>query len=171
MTLDSRKPMLHEPCNTPLIKPRVRIGHCSIASAAPAGHSAPMPMPSRVRKSRRKRKVGEKPAMKLQIEYQKIEIISGVLRPIRSASQPDPTAPTSRIHKVSVKTIATSVVGTWNSSAIGLMISRKTVKSKASRVQPSHAAHQAYHWSLVGSFHHGMFPTVSTAAISAPPIA
>src|SRR5437588_5648612 len=163
MTLDSRKPMLHEPCNTPLIKPRVRIGHCSIASAAPAGHSAPMPMPRRVRKISRKRKVGEKPAMKLQIEYQKIEIINGVLRPIRSASQPDATAPTSRIHKVSVKTIVTSVVGTWNSSAIGLMISRKTVKSNASSVQPSQAAHQAYHWSLVGSRHHATRPASITA--------
>src|SRR5438105_5352559 len=171
MTLDSRKPMLHEPCNTPLIKPRVRIGHCSIASAAPAGHSAPMPMPRRVRKISRKRKVGEKPAIKLQIEYQKIEIISGVLRPIRSASQPDPTAPMSRIHKVKVKTIATSLVGTWNSSAIGLMISRNTVKSKASRVHPSHAAHQAYHWSLVGSFHQGMLFTLSTAAMRHLPFA
>src|SRR6266566_6422514 len=155
--------MLHEPCNTPLMKPRERIGHCSIARAAPAGHSAPMPMPSRVRKISRNRKVGEKPAMKLQIEYQKIEIISGVLRPIRSASQPEATAPTSRIHKVSVKTIVTSVVGTPNSSAIGLMISRKTVKSKASSVQPSQAAHHAYHWSLVGSFHHGTAGPVPTA--------
>src|SRR5690349_13566902 len=167
MTLDSRNPMLHDPCNTPLIKPRVRIGHCSIASAAPAGHSAPMPMPRRVRKIKRNRKVGEKPAMKLQIEYQKIEIISGVLRPMRSASQPDATAPTSRIHRVSVKTIATSAVDTWNSSAIGLMIKRKTVKSNASSVHPSQAAHQAYHWSLVGSFHHGIMLAVSlsTAAM------
>src|SRR4029077_13987366 len=147
--------MLHEPCNTPLMKPRVRIGHCSIAKDAPAGHSAPMPMPSRVRNTKRNMKVGEKPAMKLQIEYQKIEIINGNLRPTRSASQPEATAPTSRIHKVSVKTIATSVVGTWNSSAIGLMISRKTVKSNASSVQPSHAAHHAYHWSLVGSLYQG----------------
>ena len=137
--------MLHEPCNTPLMKPRERIGQVSIARAAPAGHSAPMPMPSNARNTKRNQKVGEKPAMKLQIEYQKIEIISGVLRPIRSASQPAATAPTSRIHKVSVKTIATSVVGTWNSSAIGLMISRKTVKSNASSVQPSQAAHHAYH--------------------------
>src|SRR5215471_15400192 len=165
MTLESRKPMLHEPCRTPLIKPRERCGQVSIARAAPAGHSAPMPMPSRVRNTSRKMKVGENPAMKLHTEYQKIEIISGVLRPIRSASQPEATAPTSRIHKVNVKTIATSVVGTWNSSAIGLMISRKTVKSKASRVQPSQAAHQAYHWSLVGSRHHAMFFAVSTAAI------
>src|SRR5438309_996322 len=137
--------MLHEPCRTPLMKPRERIGHCSIASAAPAGHSAPMPMPSKVRNTSRNMKVGENPAMKLQIEYQKIEIISGSLRPTRSASQPDATAPTRRIHKVSVNTIATSVVGTLNSSAIGLMIRRKTVKSNASSVHPSQAAHHAYH--------------------------
>src|SRR5271155_4290520 len=161
--------MLHEPCRTPLMKPRDRCGQVSIASAAPAGHSAPMPMPSNVRNINRNKKVGENPAIKLQIEYQKMEIISGVLRPIRSASQPDPTAPMSRIHKVSVKTIATSLVGTWNSSAIGLMISRNTVKSKASSGQPSHAAHHAYHWSLVGSFHHAMSFTLSTAAISASP--
>src|ERR1700756_4071673 len=151
------------------MKPRERCGHVSIASAAPAGHSAPMPMPSNVRKINRNTKVGENPAMKLHTENQKIEMINGVLRPIRSASQPEPTAPTNRIHKVSVKTMATSVVGTWNSSAIGLIISRNTVKSKASRVQPSHAAHQAYHWSLVGSLHHGMFFTVSTAAILLSP--
>src|SRR5499425_2120546 len=131
--------MLHEPCKTPLMNPRERIGH-----------SAPMPMPSRVRNTNRNMKVGENPAMKLQIEYQRIEIISGVLRPTRSASQPEATAPTNRIHKVSVKTIVTSVRGTSNSLAIGTMISRKMVKSKASKVQPSQAAHQAYHWSLVG---------------------
>src|SRR5262249_42473830 len=137
--------MRHEPCKPPLMKPRERCGQVSMASAAPAGHSAPMPIPSKVRNTNRNMKVGENPAIKLQIEYQKIEIISGVLRPIRSASQPEATAPTSRIHKVSVKTMATSVVGTPNSSAIGLIISRKTVKSKASSVQPSQAAHHAYH--------------------------
>src|SRR6516162_8535430 len=104
--------MLHEPCKTPLMKPRERWGQVSIASAAPAGHSAPMPMPSNVRNINRNKKVGENPAMKLQIEYQKIEIISGVLRPIRSASQPEATAPMRRIHKVSVKTMATSAVDT-----------------------------------------------------------
>jgi hypothetical protein len=36
------------------------------------------------------------------------------------------------------------------------MISRNMVKSKASSVQPSQAAHHAIHWSLVGSLHHGM---------------
>ena len=104
-----------------------------------------MPMPSRVRNTSRNSKVGENPAMKLQIEYQKIEIISGALRPTRSASQPDATAPTSRIHNVRARIHATSLTGTPNSSAIGFMISRNTVKSNASRVHPSHAAHQAYH--------------------------
>ena len=85
--------MLQEPCSTPLMKPRERAGQDSMASDAPAGHSAPMPMPSSARNRNRNQKVGEKPAMKLQIEYHRIEIISGVLRPIRSASQPDAVAP------------------------------------------------------------------------------
>ena len=128
-----------------------------------------MPMPSRVRNTSRNVNVGEKPAMKLQAEYQAIEIISGVLRPIRSASQPAAVAPTRRIHKVSVNTMVTAVSGTSNSCAIGNMISRKIVKSKASSVQPSQAATHASHWSLVGSFHHGMFVTVSAAAMPHPP--
>jgi hypothetical protein len=45
-------------------------------------------MPSNARNSSRNQKLGENPAMKLQTEYHRIEIISGVLRPIRSASQP-----------------------------------------------------------------------------------
>jgi hypothetical protein len=75
-------------------------------------------------------------------------------------------APTSRIHKVRVKTAVTAVSGTSNSCEIGSMISRKIVKSKASRVQPSQAADQASHWSLVGSLHHGMDFIVSTAAMA-----
>src|SRR5207253_6649492 len=137
--------MLQEPCSTPLMKPRERIGHCSIAKAAPAGHSAPMPIPSSARKSSRNQNVGENPAMKLQTENQAIEIINGVLRPTLSASHPDAQAPTKRIHNVIVNTIATSVSGTLNSLAIGTMISRNTVKSKASSVQPSQAATYAYH--------------------------
>src|SRR5579859_5711644 len=97
-------------------------------------------MPSRARKTNRKAKVGEKPAMKLQIEYHRIEIISGSFRPTRSASQPEAVAPTSRSQRVTVKTAVTSTKGTWNSLAIGTMINRKMVKSKASKVQPSHAA-------------------------------
>src|SRR5437660_2311281 len=167
--LDSRKPRLPEACRTPLIKPRERTGHDSMTRAAPTGHSAPMPMPNNARNSSRNQRVGENPAMKLLSEYQAIEIISGVLRPIRSASQPAPTAPTRRIHKGIVRTNATAASGTSNSWAIGTMIKRNTVKSKASSVHPSQAAHQAYHWSLVGSFHHGMVFRVSTAAIAFPP--
>ena len=78
--------------------------------------------------------------MKLQSEYHRMEIISGVLRPMRSAIQPAAVAPTRRSHKVRVKTMATAVIGTSNSLAIGTMISRKMVKSNASSVQPSQAA-------------------------------
>jgi hypothetical protein len=65
--------------------------------------------------------------MKLASEYHRIEIIKGVLRPIRSASQPEATAPSKRIHKVTVRTNATAVSGTPNSCEIGTMISRNTV--------------------------------------------
>ena len=54
-------------------------------------------------------------------------------------------APTSRIHNVNVKTAVTAVSGTLNSCEIGNMISRKIVKSNASKVQPSQAATQASH--------------------------
>src|SRR5262245_37359436 len=97
------KPSPHEPFRTPPMKPRERTGHVSIASAAPAGHSAPMPMPSSARNRKRYVKVGEK-AAKLLNEYQRIEIISGILRPTRSASQPEPTAPTRRSHNVTDST-------------------------------------------------------------------
>ena len=102
-------------------------------------------MPSIARKKNRNAKLGEKPAMKLQIEYHRMEIIRGIFRPTRSASQPDAVAPTKRSHSVMVKTTATSVRGTLNSCAIGTMMSRKMVKSNASRVHPSQAAHHALH--------------------------
>src|SRR5215471_7886176 len=49
------------------------------------------------------------------------------------------------------------------------MMSRNMVKSNASSVQPNHAAHQASHWSFVGSFHHGVVPAVVTAVVMAHP--
>src|SRR6516162_2025672 len=147
------------------MKPRERAGQDSIARAAPAGHSAPIPMPSSARNRKRNQNAGEKPAMKLQIEYHRIEIINGVLRPIRSASQPEPTAPTSRSHNVTLSRNATSVSGTPNSCDIGTIIRRNMVKSNASRVQPSQEATHAYHWSFVGSFHQGTWPVVISAAV------
>src|SRR6516162_7311049 len=137
--------MLHEPCRTPLMKPRERAGQDSMASAAPAGHSAPMPMPRSARKKNSSEKVGASPAARLHNEYQSIEIISGFLRPMRSASQPEPTAPTRRSQSVMVNTAVTATKGTPKASAIGTMINRKMVKSKASRVQPNQAATHANH--------------------------
>jgi hypothetical protein len=111
-----------------------------MASAAPAGHSAPIPTPSRARKRNRKAKLGEKPAIRLQTEYHRIETISGALRPQRSAIQPAAVAPSRRSHSVTANTAVTAVSGTPNSWLIGTMISRKTVKSNASSVHPSQAA-------------------------------
>ena len=127
------------------MRPRERCGQVSIASAAPAGHSAPIPMPRRVRNINSNKKLGARPASKLQTENQAIEIINGFLRPIRSASQPDAVAPISRIHKVIAKTTATAVNGTPKALEIGTISSRKMVKSKASSVHPSQAATQASH--------------------------
>src|SRR5271154_718416 len=143
--LESAKPIGQHPCITAPIKPRERAGHDSIARVAPAGHSAPMPIPSAARTTNRKVKFGEKPAMKLQIENDRIESISGTLRPARSPSQPDPTAPTRRSQSVTVSTDATAVTDTSNSSAIGTMMSKKMVKSKASSIQPNAPANQASH--------------------------
>src|SRR5579862_1522690 len=117
------------------MRPRERVGHDSMARLAPAGHSAPMPMPRAARTMKRNVKLGEKPAMKLQIEYHRMEIISGALRPMRSPNHPDAVAPSKRIQRVIVKTKVTSVSGTLNSLAIGTMIKRKMVKSNASSVQ------------------------------------
>src|SRR5262249_51355840 len=155
----------HDACRTPAIKPRERIGQDSMAKAAPHGHSAPMPMPSRARNRNRNQKAGENAAMKLHSEYQPIEIISGFLRPIRSESQPEAVAPTSRIHRVSVKIHVTDVSATWNSCEIGTMINRKIVKSNAPKAQPSQAADQASHCALVGSFHHGIAAVPALAIV------
>src|SRR5215469_5224384 len=152
------------------MKPRERIGQDSMAKAAPHGHSAPMPMPSSARNRNRNQKAGANAAMKLQSEYQPIEIISGFLRPIRSESQPEAVAPTSRIHRVRVKIHVTVVSGTLNSCEIGTMISRKIVKSKASKVQPSQAATHASHCSLVGSFHHGIGFAAEIDVMISPPV-
>src|SRR6202051_5335848 len=126
------------------MKPRGREGHDFIERAAPAGHSAPIPIPSSARKKNKNAKVGEKPAMKLQSEYQRMEIISGVFRPIRSAIQPAAGGPTRGIHRVIVNTTVTAVKGTSNSLAIGTMISRKIVQSNASSVHPRQAAIHAF---------------------------
>src|SRR3954451_22236993 len=109
---DKAKPSPHDPCNTPDISPRERAGQDSMASAAPAGHSAPIPMPSNARVTNRKVKVGESPASRLHIEYHRIEIISGALPPKGPPSRPEAVAPRSLITRVTEKTAVTSMIGT-----------------------------------------------------------
>ena len=118
-----------------------------------------MPIPSRARNRNSNPKLGARPASRLHTENHAIEIISGFFRPMRSASQPDAVAPTSRSQSVMVNTAVTAVSGTLNDWAMGNMSSRKIVKSNESSVHPNHAAIQACHWSLVGSLHQGIVPT------------
>jgi hypothetical protein len=92
--------------------------------------------------NRQNTKLGEKPAQKLQVENQAVEIISGLVCPIRSARHPEPVAPSSRNHKVKVKTAAT---GTLIPCAIGSMMKTKIVELSKSNAHPSHAAVQACH--------------------------
>src|SRR5580704_14070026 len=164
--LASAKPRGNAPCRTPPIRPRERAGHDSIARLAPAGHSAPIPMPSAARTTNRNVKLGENPATKLHTENHSTESISGVFRPTLSASQPEPMAPTRRSQSVSVSTEATAVTETPNSLAIGTITNKKIVKSNASSIHPKHAANQANHWSLVGSFHHATDKSEASAAIA-----
>src|SRR5260221_11224037 len=114
----------------PLMRPRERAGQDSMASAAPAGHSAPIPMPSSARKKNRNAKVGEKPAMKLQSEYQRMDIISGAFRPIRSAIQPAAVAPTKRSHRVIVNTADSAGKARPHSLGHGNTIKKKNLKNK-----------------------------------------
>ena len=83
-----------------------------MAKAAPAGHSAPMPMPRAARQKNKNAKPGENRATKLQTEYHRMEIVNGAFRPIRSAIQAAAVAPTRPIHSV---TAVTAVNGTPNS--------------------------------------------------------
>src|SRR5260370_24392554 len=97
------------------MKPRERTGQDSIASAAPAGHSAPIPMPNKALATNRNVKLGESPAARLQKEYQRMEIIRGARRPNRSANQPDAVAPPRRMNRRTENTAFTSITETPNS--------------------------------------------------------
>ena len=99
--------MLHEPCKTPLMKPRERIGQLSIASAAPAGHSAPMPMPEQGAEHQQKhegrRKAGDEVADRIPEDRDHQRRSCG--RPGRRASPRRPRRPAASTAS-SVKTIA-----------------------------------------------------------------
>src|SRR5438105_2726955 len=85
-----------------------------------------------------------------QTENQTIEIISGHLRPKRSASQPATNEPSRRTSRVAVTDAAVEVMVTPNSCAIFGMTRKKIEKSKASSTQPNQAAASAAQASRVG---------------------
>jgi len=78
---DSRKARLHDPLQDALIRPRDRVGHDSIARAAPPAIPRPCRYRAGARKRKRNQKLGEKPAMKLQIEYKRSEMHQGACTP------------------------------------------------------------------------------------------
>ena len=80
--------------------PRRCAGQCSSVSGMPAAHTPPMPMPNSARSANSIRNDVAKPLKNANIEYQRIENISGPLRPQRSAAVPAPMPPATR--KISV---------------------------------------------------------------------
>lgn len=88
-------------------------------------------------------------------EQPRMATICGFFRPMRSPSQPEAVAPERCIDKVIVTMDVTEIMDTPKCCEIKCMISRKTVKSNASRVPPSQAAMKAYHCALVASLYHG----------------
>jgi hypothetical protein len=87
-------------------------------------------------------------------------MMSGVLRPSRSANRPERVAPSSRSHNVAVDTARTLSSGTPNIPKLGIMIN-SGIGCVELQAKP--------HWSLVGCFHQGT-ALVSTrlADIGAP---
>jgi hypothetical protein len=66
-------------------------------------NSASEPIPSNTRKENRKADVGEKRELKLQIEYQRREITSGISSSALSASHRDAVTPNRRSEGVIAK--------------------------------------------------------------------
>ena len=92
--------------------PRLRAGQFSIASVAPEVHSAPMPKPNSVRSARIQPNDGAKAMAPSHTANQTSEIMSGNLRPQRSATEPAATPPTRRRSNVSVIELAVAVTPT-----------------------------------------------------------
>ena len=150
------KPRPHEPCRMPPIMPRERTGQVSIASAArPA-----IPPPCRYRAARGtgtdRRKSARSQRQSCASEYHKIEIISGILRRPGRRANPSPTAPTQpqpQCHRQHERDL-----GQWD---VKFLRDRHHDQQEHGEVEgiecPTQpAAHQASHWSFVGSFHHGI---------------
>ena len=94
--------------------PRSRAGQCSITSGMPAAHSPPMPMPNSAGNANNIPYEVEKPLSAAKIENQRIDSISGSLRPHRSAAVPASAPPTSRIISVTVPRIPARKLSTVN---------------------------------------------------------
>src|SRR5271170_148657 len=134
--------------------PRLRVGQFSIARVVPEVHSAPIPRPKSVRSTRIQPKDGANATAPSHAANQRMETMSGPLRPQRSDAAPAMKPPARRAKSVSVIEPAVATLATPNSRAMLGITSMKIVKSNASRTHPAHAAPKAHHWGRVGSLHH-----------------
>jgi len=91
-----------------------------MTSGMPAAHMPPMPTPNSARRAKSIAYDFEKPLRNANSENHRIESISGVLRPNRSADAPAATPPMSRMTSVTVASAPASALSTvklfWISS-------------------------------------------------------
>ncbi len=104
------KPVEYPPCSIPDAMPRRRAGQCSSVRGMPAAQTPPMPMPNSARSPSSIPNVVENPLRHANIEYHRIENISGPLRPQRSAAVPAPMPPITRAKSVTDPMVPTSAL-------------------------------------------------------------
>ena len=116
--------------------PRRCAGQCSSVSGIPAAQTPPMPMPNRARIANSMPYDVEKPPRNENSEYQRIENISGPLRPQRSAAVPAPMPPATRKISVMVPSAPASALSTVKLRWMSTSRNVRMVKSKPSSTHP-----------------------------------
>ena len=101
----------------------------------PAAQTPPIPIPKSARSTNSMRYDVEKPHRNAKIEYQRIEKISGPLRPHRSAAVPAPMPPATRKIRVIVPRSPRSAELTPKLRRMSTSWNVRMVKSKPSSVQ------------------------------------
>ena len=102
----------------------------------PAAQTPPMPMPNSARIANSIPYDVEKPPRNENSEYQRIENISGPLRPQRSAAVPAPMPPATRKISVIVPSAPASALSTVKLRWMSTRRNVRMVKSKPSSTQP-----------------------------------
>src|SRR5579872_4346014 len=118
-----------------------------------AAHTPPMPMPNSARIAKSIPYDVEKPPRNEKTEYQRIENISGPLRPQRSAAVPAPMPPATRKISVMVPSAPASALSTVKLRWMSTSRNVRMVKSKPSSTQPRKQPANAFHCAAVTSLY------------------